>query len=72
MPEPLPSLLMIPALALAALVVELVVELVLVLDVLVVALDPAVDVEDDDDTESTMVSLYCSVIGIKMDNLSRA
>ena len=59
MPEPLPSLLIIPALVLAALVVlaELVLALV-VLDpeVLVVAVDPVVDVEDDD-TEVTMLLL---------------
>ena len=56
MPEPLPSLLIIPALVLAALVV--LVELVLVLDpeVLVVALDPVVVVEEDD-TEVTMILL---------------
>jgi hypothetical protein len=56
MPEPLPSLLIIPALVLAALVV--LVELVLVLDpeVLVVAVDPVVDVEDDD-TEVTILFL---------------
>jgi len=49
-------LLMIPALVLAALVV--LVELVLVLDpeVLVVAVDPVVDVVDDD-TEVTMLLL---------------
>jgi len=73
MPEPLPSLLIIPALVLAALalLVELVlVLLVLELEVLVVALDPAVEVEVDD-TEVTMVFLYFSGIGIKLNNLSR-
>jgi hypothetical protein len=54
MPEPLPSLLIIPALVLAALVV--LVELVLDPEVLVVAVDPVVDVEDDD-TEVTILFL---------------
>ena len=62
---------MIPALALVALVELVLVLVVLDPDVLVVAFDPVVDVEDDD-TEVTMVSLYCPVIGIKMENLNRA
>ena len=46
-PEPLPSLLIIPALVLAALVVLVVLVLELDPEVLVVAVDPVVDVEDD-------------------------
>ena len=75
MPDPLPSLLMMPALVLAAL--EVLVEPVLalleleleLLEVLVVPLDPVVVA--DDVTEETMFFLYLSGIDRKMDNLSR-
>ena len=76
MPDPLPSLLMMPALVLAAL--EVLVEPVLalleleleLLEVLVVPLDPVVVA--DDVTEETMFFLYLSGIDRKMDNLSPA